>query len=78
MSKKGKAKPREWNQILRMRRRISARMGHLQRIPPPWSDEQQREWNRLYEINLGISWCLGAPYIFPPFVTVKEASSDEK
>jgi hypothetical protein len=78
MCEKGKAKPREWSEILRMRRRISAKMGRLQRISPPWTPQQQREWEKLYEINIGISWCLGSQYIFPPFVTQEEASSDEE
>ena len=76
MSKKGKAKPRTPEEQLHMRRRISAMMGRLQRVPLPWTNEQQWQWTRLYEVNLGISWCLGANYIIPPFVTQEEADRD--
>jgi len=70
-TKKGKAKPRTPDEQLHMRRRISAMMGRLQRIKD-WTPRQREEWDKLFRINEGISWCLGAEYVFPPFVLPEE------
>jgi len=71
MTKKGKAKPRTLEEQLHMRRRISAMMGRLQRIRT-WTPQQAAEWDKLFRINEGISWCLGAKYVFPPFILPEE------
>jgi len=63
---------RDEEEILKMRRRISALLGKFNGLDLPWTDEENGIWVRLFNINVGLSWALGNDYILYPFKSKEE------